>query len=90
MQLRVALSGPTRLASLAHELDGLFGAETVSVDARRGELCVEDEHDADRTIIKVVGAVQAWLEAAGGGPARIFLERRSYTFAAQLLPPRWE
>ncbi len=90
MQLRVALSGQTRLASLAHDLDGLFDADTVSLDARRGELCVEAEHDADRTIIKVLGAVQAWLEAAGGGPAHVFLERRSYTFAGGLLPPRWE
>jgi hypothetical protein len=90
MQLRVALSGPMRLASLAQELDGLLDANTVSVDARRGELCVEAEDDVDRTIIKVVAAVQAWLEGAGGGPARIFLDRRSYTFAGRLLPPRWD
>ena len=90
MELRVALPGPMRLASLAHALDGALDAQTVSVDTQRSELCVETDADADRTIIKLLGAVQAWLEAAGGGPARICLDRRTYTFTGRSLPPRWD
>jgi hypothetical protein len=90
MELRVALAGPSRLASLAHELDGVLDARTVSLDEQNGELCVETEPNPDRTIIKLVGVVQAWLEVAGSGPAQIHLDRRSYTFAGRLLPVRWE
>jgi hypothetical protein len=82
MEICVSLLDATSAEGLRERLVGLFGATTVSLDARRGEIRVHAEPGsqggADRSVIRTISAVQAWLLDHSLNSAQLRLGTQSF------------
>jgi hypothetical protein len=81
VEIRVAVTDATRVHGLMSRLGRLFDRSSVSFDGARREVRVRSEWES-RSVVEVIGAVQAWLEADGLGSARLSVGDRSYTMVA--------
>jgi hypothetical protein len=65
MEICISLADATSAASLREGLVGVFGVSGVSLDARSAEVRVHAQPGVhasnDRSVIRTIGAVQAWL-----------------------------
>jgi hypothetical protein len=78
VEIRVALADATGVHALVRRLAGVCDRSSVSFDGRRKEIRVRSE-SGSRTLVLVLGAVEAWLAEAGVGSAKLSIGDRSYT-----------
>ena len=78
VEIRVAVADATGVQALVQRLAGVFDRSSVSFDGRRKEVRVRSEQES-RTVVLVLGAVEAWLAEDGVGSAKLSLGDRSYT-----------
>jgi hypothetical protein len=75
MAMRVVVQDAAAAAALAERLSVGFGADRVSLKR------VEVERASDRSVLRVLEAVEGWLDQAGVGFAELWLGKRSCTVA---------
>lgn len=78
VEIRVAVDDATRVPQLMHRLAGLFGRSAISFDRSRKQVLVAAEWES-RSVVQVVGAVEAWLMEDGADSATLSIGSRSYT-----------
>jgi hypothetical protein len=78
VEITVAVADATGAHGLMRRLIGVFDRSSVSFDGARGEVRVESEWES-RSLIVVLGAVEAWLAEDGVGSTKLSLGERSYT-----------
>jgi hypothetical protein len=78
VEIRVAVDDATRVPQLMQRLAGLFGRSAISFDRSRKEVLVAGEWES-RSVVQVVGAVEAWLMEDGADSATLSIGSRSYT-----------
>jgi hypothetical protein len=78
VEIRVAVTDATRIHGLMRRLGTLFDSSSVSYDGARSEVRVRSDWES-RSVVEVIDAVQAWLEADGLGSAKLSIGDRFYT-----------
>jgi hypothetical protein len=89
MKLRIVVPDATSATVLADRLIVAFGSEHVSVRDGRLEVDVRIDREPDSVILRVLDAVQRWLDQARSGPVEMWLGERSYRFAAWAPTETW-
>lgn len=79
MEIRVVVQDAASAGALAERLSAGFGADRVWL--KRLEVGVRVERSSDRSVPRILEAVERWLEQAGVGSAELWLGERSYTVA---------
>ena len=80
VEIRVAVDDVERVHGLMRRLASLFDRSAVSFDGSRNEVRVESEWES-RGVVRVIDAVEAWIEEDGGRWAMMSMGNRSYTVA---------
>ena len=78
VEISVAVGDGTGVHSLVRRLAGVFDRSSVSFDGARKEVRVRSEWES-RSVVLVLGAVEAWLAEDGVGSAKLSIGERSYT-----------
>jgi hypothetical protein len=81
MRMRIVVPDPASADSLAERLSVAFGPERVSLAGDSPEVGVEVARASARTVIRVLDAVERWLDTAGAGTAELWLDGNSYRLA---------
>lgn len=89
MELRIVLPDAASATVLADRLIIAFGSEHVSVRDGRREVDVRIDREPDSAILRVLDAVQRWLDLARSGPVEMWLGERSYSFAGWAPAETW-
>jgi hypothetical protein len=77
VDIRVAVTDPTRAHGLLRRLAVLFGRSSVWLDGTRNEVRVRSEWES-RSVVEVIDAVQSWLVADGVDSTELSVGDRSY------------
>jgi hypothetical protein len=81
MEMRIEVPDATSAGALAERLTVAFGgAERISCWGDRPEVGVQVGRHSDRAVLRVLDAVEGWLDHAGAGFAELRLGKRSYRF----------
>ena len=80
MEMRIVVPDATSASALAERLTVAFGAHRISRLGERPEVGVEVGRHSDRAVLRVLDAVDGWLDHAGAGFADMRLGKRSYRF----------
>jgi hypothetical protein len=78
VEIRVAVTDPTRVHGLMRRLAALFERSSVSFDGAQREVRVRSEWES-RGVVQVLRAVESWLAEDGPDSARLSIGDRSYT-----------
>jgi hypothetical protein len=78
VEITVAVGDAGGAHGLMRRLIGVFDRSSVSFDGTRGEVRVESEWES-RSVILVLGAVEAWLAEDGVDSTKLSIGDRSYT-----------
>jgi hypothetical protein len=81
MEVRIVVSEAEGASALAERLNVAFGAERISLRRDRPEVDVRVEGNTDRAVLRVLDAVEAWLDRTAVGWAEMWLGERSYRVA---------
>ena len=90
MVMRIVVPDATSASGLAERLSLALGAERISLWGDRGEVDVRVERDSDRTVLRVLEAVDRWLDQAGVGSVEMWLGERSYRLARWVQVETWQ
>ena len=80
VEIRVAVEDSTPVHGLMRRLVALFGRSSISFDRSRNEVRVESEWES-RGVVRVIDAVEAWIEEDGGRGATLSIGKHSYRLA---------
>jgi hypothetical protein len=80
MEMRIVVPDATSASALAERLTVAFGARRISRLDDRPEVGVQVGRHSDRAVLRVLDAVEGWLDHAGAGFAELRLGKRSYRF----------
>ncbi len=80
MEMRIVVPDATSASALAERLTVAFGAHRISRLGDRPEVAVRVGRHSDRAVLRVLDAVDGWLDHAGAGFAELRLGKRSYRF----------
>jgi hypothetical protein len=86
MEMRVVVPDGASVGALAHRLTAVFGGERVSLWPDSREVDVRVEGESDRAVLRVLDAVERWLDQAGIGSAEMWLGEHSYRVARWARP----
>jgi len=78
MRMRIVLPDAASAGALGERLAISFGSERISVLEERREVDVQVEGESDRAVIRIVDAVERWLDHAAGVSAEMILGENSY------------
>jgi hypothetical protein len=78
MVMRVVVADGGNAAMLARRLAGDFGAERVRLWRDRPEVEVELTQNSDRALLRLLEAVERWLDGAAVASAELWVGERSY------------
>jgi hypothetical protein len=90
MEMRVVVPDAASVASLAERLSGALGSERVSIRGDRGEVDVRVERGSDRSVRRVVDAVERWHDQARVASVEMWLGERSYTLTRWVPVETWQ
>jgi hypothetical protein len=90
MKMRIVVPDATSAKGLAERLSLALGAERISLRGDRGEVDVRVERGSDRTVLRVLDAVERWLDHAGVGSVEMRLGERSYKLARWVPVEAWQ
>jgi hypothetical protein len=81
MEMRIAAPDAVSTGVLAERLTAILGNERVSLEDDRRRVDVRVEGDTDGAVVRVLEAVERWLDQARIGSAEMWLGERSYRLA---------
>ena len=90
MKMRIVVPDATSANGLAERLSIAFGAERISLRGDHREVDVRVERGSDRTVLRVLDAVDRWLDHAGVGSVEMRLGERSYKLARWVPVETWQ
>jgi hypothetical protein len=90
MEMRIVVPDAASAVALAERLTLVLGAERISLLGDRQEVGVRVEHGSDRAILRVLDAVERWLEHATAGSAEMWLGDHSYRLARWAPVETWQ
>ncbi len=93
MEMWIVPDDPRTARALADDLIATFGEDRVSLRGDRPpvEVRVRESGDgSERTVVKVLDAVDRWLQRASAGSAELRLGGRSYTMTRRAPVGLWE
>jgi hypothetical protein len=90
MEMRFVVPEASGAAALAARLATAFGVERVSLQGDRGEVGVQVERESDPAVIKVVDAVERWLDQSSLGTAQMWLGGQSYRVSRWVPVQDWQ
>ena len=90
MVMRIVVPDATSASGLAERLSLALGAERISLWGDRGEVGVRVERGSDGTVLRVLEAVDRWLDQAGVGSVEMWLGERSYKLARWVQVETWQ
>ena len=79
MEMRIVVPDATSASALAERLTAAFGAHKISRPSGP-EVGVEVGRHSDRAVLRVLDAVDRWLDHTGAGFADMRLGKHSYRF----------
>jgi hypothetical protein len=93
MEMWIVPDDPRSAIGLADALTASLGDDRVLLrrDPPPAEVGVrEGKEGSDRTVVRVLDAVDRWLDRSGGGSAEVHLGSRSYTMGRRAPVGFWE
>jgi hypothetical protein len=90
MVMRIVVPDATSASGLAERLSLALGAERISLLGRSRRIDVRVERGSDRTVLRVLEAVERWLDQAGVGSVEMWLGERSYRLARWVQVETWQ
>ena len=90
MEMRIVVPDATCASALAERLTVAFGARRISRLDDRPEVGVQVGRHSDRAVLRVLDAVDGWLDHAGVGFADMRLGKRSYRVARWAPVESWQ
>jgi hypothetical protein len=81
MEMRIVVGDAGSASTLAERLTAVFGTECISLWVDRPEVEVRVEGGVDRSVLRVLDAVDRWLDQAGLAWAELWLGERSFRVA---------
>lgn len=81
MEMRIVLGDAGSANALAEQLTAAFGNGRIAFWGDRPEVGLRIEGDSDRIVLRVLDAVERWLDQVGLGSAELWLGERSYRVA---------
>ena len=88
--MRIVVADATSASALAERLTVAFGAHRISRWADPPEVGVRGGRHSDRAVLRVLDAVDGWLDQAGAGFADMRLGKRSYRVARWAPVESWQ
>jgi hypothetical protein len=89
MELRIVVPDASSATGLADRLIAALGPGQVSLRDGRPEVGVRIDREPDSAILRVLDAVERWLDQARAGYAEMWLGERSYRFAGRAPSETW-
>jgi hypothetical protein len=80
--VRVTVVDADSAGALIRDLVREVAAEHVQFESAMQQVCVEIEQDPDRTLVKVLNVVEAWLGRGHRAPTAVAVDDHSYTLGA--------
>jgi hypothetical protein len=90
MEMQIVVPDAGSANALAQRLSATFGSQRVSLAAERREVDVLVDRDSDPAILRVLEAVERWLDQAAVGSAEMRLGGHSYTLARWVPVETWQ
>jgi hypothetical protein len=82
VEIRVGVDDVASIHALMRRLAALFGRSAISFDGSCNEVRVESEWES-RGVVRVIDAVEAWIDLDGGEGATLSIGRRTYMLAGR-------
>jgi hypothetical protein len=89
MEMRIVVPDAASASVLADRLTDAFGSERISLRGERREVDVLIDREPDSAILRILDAVERWLEHARVGSVEMWLGERSYTLARWIPSEMW-
>ena len=89
MDMRIVVRDAPSASALAERLTAAFGADRILRSGDRPEVGIRFRRHSDRAVLRVLAAVEGWLDHAGGGFADLQLGRHSYRVARRAPVESW-
>ena len=90
MEMRIVVPEASSTGVLAERLAATFGSERISRQDHRREVGVRVDGESDNAVLRVLDAVEGWLEQAGIGSAEMWLGDNSYRIARAAPVRTWQ
>jgi hypothetical protein len=81
MEMRIVVPDRASATALAERLTSAFGTEQILLRRERREVDVLIDREPDSSILRVLDAVERWLDQATVGSAEMWLGDHSYRLA---------
>lgn len=78
MQMRIVVADSASATALALRLAVVFGGECVALADDQREVDLDVDRGSDRAILRVLDAVERWLDGAAAASAELWLGEHSY------------
>jgi hypothetical protein len=88
--MQIVVADAASASTLAERLMATFGANRISRRDDRPEVGVRVGRHSDRAVLRVLDAVDGWLDQAGAGFADMRLGKRSYRVARRAPVESWQ
>ena len=90
MEMRIVVADAVSANALAQRLTVTFGTERISLVGERREVDVLVERESDPAIIRILEAVERWLDQSSVGSAEMWLGENSYKVARWVPVETWQ
>jgi hypothetical protein len=90
MEMRIVVPDAANAAVLAEQLTVAFGSERISLRGERREVDVLIDPEPDPAILRVLDAVERWIDQARVGSVEMWLGERSYRIARWVPAETWQ
>jgi hypothetical protein len=89
MEMRIVVPDAESASLLADRLSVDFGSECVSLRREQREVDVLIDREPEPAILRILDAVERWLDQAHTGSAEMWLGERSYRLARWVPVETW-
>ena len=90
MEMRIVVPDAASAGALAERLAVSFGSERISLRDEQREVDVRVEGESDRAVIRIVDAVDRWLDHAAVASAEMRLGENSYRLSRWTPLETWQ
>jgi hypothetical protein len=90
MEMRIVVPDAASATVLADRLTVTFGPERISLQREQREVDVLIDPEPDRAILRVLDAVERWIDQSRVGSVEMWLGERSYRIARWVPAESWQ
>jgi hypothetical protein len=90
MEMRIVVPDAASASVLADRLTVAFGPERISLRRAQREVDVLIDPEPDPAILRVLDAVEGWIDQARVGSVEMWLGERSYKIARWVPAEKWQ